>query len=283
MCRDCGCSEATQHFHGHGDLGHGHSHSHSHGHEHTHDHHHGHGPGHQTGQPRLIERPRRIELGLSVLAKNDRIAAQNRSWFAEHRIRVLNLISAPGSGKTLLLEKTAKLLGANAGMAILTGDQEMDFDARRLEAAGAEVKQINTPSSCHLDAAMIGKQLGSFVRPDRHRLLVIENVGNLVCPAAFDLGEAEKVAVLSTTEGEDKPSKYPLLFREASLVVLTKIELVPHLDWDLDVCLRHIREVNASVPVLMVSAKTGQGMEAWIGFLKARQIGIRGGERAVSP
>jgi hydrogenase nickel incorporation protein HypB len=213
------------------------------------------------------EQPRRIELELSVLAKNDRIAAENRRWFAERGTRVLNLISSPGSGKTLLLERTVELLGANAGLAILTGDQEQDFDARRLKAAGADVRQINTRSSCHLDAEMIRKELGEFVKRE-HRLLVIENVGNLVCPAAFDLGETEKIALLSTTEGEDKPSKYPLLFHEASLILITKIDLMPHLDWNLELCLKHIRQVNPSAPILRLSARTGEGMGAWLDFLR---------------
>lgn len=251
MCRDCGCSEAGQeHEHEHWVNGKLTRHSHS---------------------PNLIEKPRRIRLEESVLAKNDRIAATNRRWFEKHRVRVLNLISSPGSGKTLLLERTIARLGADAGIAILTGDQERDYDALRLKAAGAEVLQLNTASSCHLDAAMIQGELGQFVRPE-HRLLVIENVGNLVCPAAFDLGELAKVALLSCTEGEEKPSKYPLLFHEASLIVLTKMDLAPYLDWSPELCEEHIRKVNPRAPILRLSARTGEGLEAWLDFIRAGNV-----------
>ena len=174
----------------------------------------------------------------------------------------------------MLLERTAERLrslnGSPVRLAILTGDQERDFDARRLRAAGAEVKQLNTASACHLDAEMIRKELGGFVRPDLTHL-VIENVGNLVCPAAFDLGENEKVALLSTTEGEDKPSKYPLLFHEASLILITKTDLIPHLDWSYEACERHVRSVNSRAPILRISARSGEGMDAWLDFLLSRR------------
>lgn len=208
-------------------------------------------------------------LGDKVLAKNEEIAARNQKWFSDREIRVLNMISSPGSGKTMLLEKTTELLRTRGGamkVAILTGDQERDFDERRLASRGAKVKQINTISSCHLDAAMIERELGGFVTSDTG-LLIIENVGNLVCPAAFDLGETEKVALLSTTEGEDKPGKYPLLFHRASVVVITKTDLIPHLDWSLGKCEEHIRKVNPSVPIIKLSARTGEGMEEWLDFV----------------
>ncbi len=272
MCRDCGCQQANkQHSEKHSHWVNGKLIVHSHGTD--------------TGTPKMklrhshttpsfgpIQKTRRILLEESILAKNDRIAAENRNWFQKHKMRVLNLISAPGSGKTLLLEKTIQQLNLDASsykMALLTGDQEYDFDAQRLRAAGTavEVKQLNTASSCHLDASMIAKELGTFVRPD-HELLVIENVGNLVCPAAFDLGESQKVALLSCTEGEDKPSKYPLLFHEASVIVITKIDLIPHLDWRLDLCVQHIRRVNTRAPLLYLSARTGEGLEAWINFVR---------------
>jgi len=252
MCRDCGCDQASrEHAHRvNGRLVH---------HTHAHEHQHGHG-----------DSTRRLSVEQSVLAKNDAIAEQNRGWFKSHRIRVLNLISAPGSGKTLLLEKTVARVGRSARVVILTGDQAHEFDAERLRAVGAEVRQLNTGSSCHLDASMIARELGAFVKPVP-QLLVIENVGNLVCPAAFDLGEAMKVALLSTTEGEDKPSKYPLLFHEAGLVVLTKMDLAPHLDWNVELCERHIRSVNMSVDILRLSARTGAGLDPWLSFL---QVGL---------
>lgn len=246
MCRDCGCQQANAERHAAS-----------------------HPPHHDHPHPHPEAAPRRLVLQMSVLAKNDRLAAQNRQWLREHGIVTLNLISAPGTGKTLLLERTVQRLGAGAQLAILTGDQERDFDAQRLRAAGAEVKQINTHSACHLDAAMLKRELGEFVRPAAHRLLIVENVGNLVCPAAFDLGESEKVALLSTTEGEDKPAKYPLLFREASLIVLTKIDLLPHLDFSVELFTQHLRRVNPSAPLLMLSAKTGEGLPAWLDFLRS--------------
>jgi hydrogenase nickel incorporation protein HypB len=257
MCRDCGCEQASQehaHWVGGREV------------RHTHDRGHDHGGGHAS---RVVVEPRRIFVGQSILAKNDAIANNNRSWFKSHGIQVLNLISAPGSGKTLLLEKTVTHLARESRVVILTGDQEEEFDAQRLRAVGAEVRQLNTGSSCHLDASMIERQLGGFVRPVP-QLLIIENEGNLVCPAAFYLGETMKVALLSSTEGEDKPSKYPLLFREAGVVVLTKMDLAPHLDWDVALCEKHIRRVNASAPILRLSARTGEGLEPWLAFLRGR-------------
>lgn len=282
MCRDCGCQEAGLE---HAQREHDHTHAHMHDHsaqEHWHEHiidgkvvRHTHSPASDLALSAMTNfvfkgTPRRIKLEESVLAKNDRIAAENRLWFTQHHMQVLNLISSPGSGKTMLLEKTAQALtaqGQHGKMAIITGDQEQDFDARRLRQAGAEVLQLNTQSSCHLDADMIRKQLDHFVQPE-HRLLIIENVGNLVCPAAFDLGENNKVALLSCTEGEDKPAKYPLLFREASLIVLTKMDLVPHLDWSYALCEKHIRSVNAHAPILQLSARTGGGMQGWLEYLR---------------
>lgn len=213
------------------------------------------------------EKKRVLQIELDILAKNDQIALKNRQWFKTNKMSVLNLISSPGSGKTLLLEKTVKILNHSIRTVILNGDQEQDFDAQRLLAAGAQVKQLNTISSCHLDAQMISKELDSFVDSEC-QILIIENVGNLVCPAAFDLGENGKVALLSCTEGEDKPSKYPLLFREASVIVLTKMDLVPHLDWDLELCLQHIRKVNPHAKIIQLSAKTGEGMTEWVEYLK---------------
>jgi len=253
MCRDCGCDQASQE-HAHWVNGRMVRHTHAHDHE-------------GGGSPRATDAPRRLVVGRSVLAKNDAIAAQNRTWFAAHGIHVLNLISAPGSGKTLLLEKTVARLGRNSRVVLLTGDQEQDFDAQRLRAVGAEVRQLNTGSSCHLDASMIARELGEFVKPVP-QLLIIENVDNLVCPAAFDLGETMKVALLSSTEGEDKPSKYPLLFHEAGLIVLTKMDLVPHLDWNVDLCEGHIRRINTSAPILRLSARTGEGLNPWLAFLQ---------------
>jgi hydrogenase nickel incorporation protein HypB len=208
---------------------------------------------------------RTLTLEQKVLEKNDELAAENRKWFERNRVRAINMMSSPGAGKTLLLEKTVELLRGQKEISILTGDQEKDFDAQRLLARGAHVRQLNTRSSCHLDAAMIHGQLHDFVRPDS--LLIIENVGNLVCPAAFDLGEKERVALLSTTEGEDKPAKYPLLFHTANLILLTKSDLIPHLDWSEALCESHVRKVNPTAPILKLSSKTGEGMGAWLQYL----------------
>lgn len=214
----------------------------------------------------LKPEPKKISLEKNVLAKNDQFAESNRAWFKEHNIKTINMMSSPGAGKTFLLEKTLEIFPAIKKVTIITGDQEESYDADRLKDKGATVKQLNTYSSCHLDAQMISKELGESVKPDTN-LLIIENVGNLVCPAAFDLGENIKVALLSTTEGEDKPSKYPVLFHTASIIIITKVDLIPHLDWSLEKCLSHIRKVNGNAPVLLLSAKTGEGMNEWINAL----------------
>jgi hydrogenase nickel incorporation protein HypB len=176
-------------------------------------------------------------------------------------------MSSPGSGKTTLLEKTLGRLPAGLRPAVLVGDQETDLDAQRLRGTGGRVKQINTYSSCHLDAAMIARELAAH-EEDPVNMLLIENVGNLVCPAAFDLGEHVRVAVLSVTEGEDKPVKYPVLFNNADAVVITKIDLVPHLDWDRDACHSYIRKSGSRARIIELSARTGEGMDAWIRYLE---------------
>ena len=201
-----------------------------------------------------------------ILSRNDELAEKNRQWLAERGITALNLISAPGSGKTLLLEKTLDRLRGRVPCAVITGDQRTDNDARRLQGKGAVVRQIETISACHLDAERVG-QLLPEVTHDGAKLLFIENVGNLVCPAAFDLGENFKVALLSTTEGEDKPVKYPALFSLAPVVVLTKMDLAPHLDWSLARCRENLRRMRPGVFVFELSAKTGDGMDQWIDYL----------------
>lgn len=245
MCKDCGCEEGLKrHLHKHDHDHHAHSHHHDHEHKHI----------------------KRVVLEKNVLAHNDEIAHNNKHWFEDHSMKVVNLISSPGSGKTLLLEKTIELLKGKKEISILVGDQETDHDAQRLLNRGANVKQINTYSSCHLDAQMIAKELGSFIE-GKEDLLIIENIGNLVCPAAFDLGEDHKIAILSTTEGEDKPVKYPVLFHEASVVLITKMDLAPHLDWSLEKTKTYLRQVNPKAKIIELSAKTGQGMEEWCSWL----------------
>jgi hydrogenase nickel incorporation protein HypB len=246
MCKDCGCGDS-------GDHQHHHIHRHGEGHEHDHE-------------QSPLER-RTILLERKVLSENDARAEANRTWLAERGVVAINLISSPGSGKTFLLERTLERLRGRVSCAVITGDQQTDNDARRLQGKGAIVRQIETVSACHLEAGRVGQLLPEVVQ-NGVKLLLIENVGNLVCPAAFDLGETFKVALLSTTEGEDKPVKYPALFGMAPVVVLTKMDLAPHLDWDLAKCREYLRKIHPGVFVFELSAKSGQGMDAWIHYLE---------------
>ncbi len=254
MCDECGCGEVDQtHTHDH-DHGHGHTHSHDHSDGHTHGHDHAHG---ET----LV-----LSVREKVLSRNAELAARNRAWLAERGVTAINLISAPGTGKTYLLERTLERLRGQVGCAVITGDQQTDNDARRLEGKGAPVRQIETQSACHLEARRVGDLFEAVVAEDT-RLLFIENVGNLVCPTAFDLGEHFKVALLSVTEGEDKPVKYPSLFSLAPVAIVTKTDLLPHLDFDMDVCRDNLRKVHPGMFVFELSAKTGEGLDAWIEYL----------------
>ncbi len=227
--------------------------------------HFGHGPAgvHVGG----VEQGRLVQLEIDILAKNNDFAARNRRWFAAHGVQALNLVSSPGSGKTTLLCATIRRLAGERALAVIEGDQQTANDAERIRATGAPAVQINTGKGCHLDADMIARALPRLPL-DPGTLLFIENVGNLVCPAAFDLGEAAKVAILSVTEGEDKPLKYPDIFAAASLVLLNKSDLLPHLDFDLEYALDCLRRVNPRAPVLSVSAKTGEGLDAWLAWLR---------------
>jgi hydrogenase nickel incorporation protein HypB len=241
MCATCGCSTAT--------------------HEHeTHDPH---------PHPHAHEAPRTIELEHAVLAHNDHLAAHNREYFAARRVTALNLMSSPGSGKTTLLERTVRELGRPVH--VIEGDQETDRDAERIRAAGATAVQINTGSGCHLDAQMIDGALHALRLP-RGALLMIENVGNLVCPAMFDLGEHAKVVIASVTEGEDKPLKYPHMFRAAGLVLLNKIDLLPHVPFDAGRFEENAHRVNPRVGILHVSALTGAGLPSWYRWLREVEV-----------
>jgi hydrogenase nickel incorporation protein HypB len=203
------------------------------------------------------------------MARNAALAEQNRQWLTARGIRAINLMSSPGAGKTLLLERTLDLLQGRLPCAVIVGDVQTDHDARRLRGKGARVRQIETRTACHLNADQIARLLPELL-PDGspERLLMIENVGNLVCPAAFDLGEHLKIALLSVTEGEDKPVKYPALFHQAPVVVITKIDLVPHLDWELSRCREAIGQVRPDARILEVSATTGAGLTEWIALLE---------------
>ena len=257
MCLDCGCQEGNEkkYFE--------HKHDHTHGpHTHTHDGHtHAHDHDHSDKQTRILN------IEHSVLAKNDAIAEKNRQWLKSKGIVTVNIISSPGSGKTTLLEKTLEKLKGKLECSVIVGDQSTDNDAKRLLDKCDNVHQIETHSSCHINAEQVGNVLEDITN-DKTQLLFIENVGNLICPAAFDLGEDFKIAVLSTTEGEDKPVKYPVLFSDSQIVVLTKTDLIPHLDWDLKKCRQSIQQINPGVFTFELSAKTGEGMEAWINYLE---------------
>jgi hydrogenase nickel incorporation protein HypB len=251
MCKECGCGETDG------------GPEQAAGHPHPHDHRHDHAGGTDAPHPHA----RILTLEQRVLGRNDAIAAENRTWLAARGVVALNFISAPGSGKTLLLERTLDRLRGRVPCAVIAGDQQTDNDARRLQDKGAPVRQIETRSACHLDAARIREVLPEVVTSGV-RLLFIENVGNLVCPAAFDLGESFKVAVLSTAEGEDKPLKYPALFAQAPIVVLTKMDLVPHLAWDLRQCRENLRRIHPGAYVFEVSALRGEGMDGWVEYLE---------------
>jgi len=236
MCTNCNCGSAAPH-------------------QHHHDH------------PAADAKSRAVTIETDILAKNDRLAEANRTLFVAQGVFVLNLVSSPGSGKTSLLERTLSDLGQRCGFAVIEGDQQTDNDAQRIAATGVPVKQVNTGAGCHLDAHMVGHALEGFDLPGLD-VLMIENVGNLVCPATFDLGEHHKVVVLSVTEGEDKPLKYPAMFHHADLMLLNKVDLLPHLDFDVEQCKAFARQVNPNIQILEVSSKSGQGMDAWYAWLQ---------------
>ena len=290
MCTTCGCGagevriegQAPGHDHEHGhahdhvhadgtthshDHGHDHGHEHSHAHPHEHDHAHEHSEAAQHSHAPGVSNKRMVQIEQDILAKNNAYASENRQQLAERGIFALNLVSSPGSGKTTLLCKTITLLGAQP-LAVIEGDQQTSQDAQRIRATGAPAIQINTGKGCHLDAHMVGHAMGQLRLQD-DSLLMIENVGNLVCPAAFDLGEAHKVVILSVTEGEDKPIKYPDMFRAASLMLLNKIDLLPYLDFDVAAAIAFARQVNPQIRVIQVSATSGAGMDEWLDFLRA--------------
>jgi hydrogenase nickel incorporation protein HypB len=241
--------------------------------EHLDEHEHGeheHGRGHQAEHLHLPPQPgtdRTVELQQKVLAKNDSIAAGNRQWLRDRGVLAINLMSSPGAGKTTLLERTAAGLAGQVAVSVVEGDQETTLDARRILATGSRVVQINTGAGCHLDADMLSRALRTLDPPSRS-IVVIENVGNLVCPALFDLGEAASIVLASVTEGNDKPLKYPHMFRRASLVLLNKIDLLPYVDFDLRRYAADLRKVTPHALMLQLSATTGEGMTAWYDWLR---------------
>ncbi|EME66237.1 hydrogenase accessory protein hypb [Rhodococcus ruber BKS 20-38] len=265
MCATCGCDDeagpriTVPHEH---DLPHGHGHGHGDGHEH------GHGHGHD-GAPVQTET---VTLEQQVLAKNDLLAERTRGWLAGRGVTAINVMSSPGAGKTTLLERTIRELSGSAPIAVIEGDQETLLDAERIRSAGCVAVQVNTGAGCHLDAQMMHDALIAL-DPAPGTLVFVENVGNLVCPALFDLGEQAKVVIISTPEGTDKPLKYPHIFAVADLVVVNKVDLLPYVDFELETCGLHAGSVNPGVEVLAVSASTGEGMEAWYRWIADRRSG----------
>jgi len=265
MCTTCGCGDTTVqgkyvYRHAHDGDGHQHVDRASHGHDHD-----------------AAARTLRVEQ--DILAKNDAIAASNRRWLGERGVFAVNLVSSPGSGKTSLVVATAKALKKTLPLAVIEGDQQTSLDADRVRAAGVEAVQINTAKGCHLDARMVAGAMQQMRLPERS-LLLIENVGNLVCPAAFDLGEAHKVVILSVTEGDDKPLKYPDMFHAADLVVINKMDLLPYVDFDVEAAIGYARRVRPGIPALLVSTWTGEGFHAWLDWLRAGVAAVSG-QRAV--
>ncbi len=263
MCTTCGCGpEELNHDHHHHDHDHHHSHEHEHehgnGHVHSHSHDHSHAAENATARTVTVE--------TDILAKNNRLARENRNLFFRKGIFVLNLVSSPGSGKTAILERTLLDLRERLRFAVIEGDQQTDNDAVRIAATGVPVKQVNTGAGCHLDAHMVSHAVENFDL-DALDVLLIENVGNLVCPASFDLGENHKVVVLSVTEGEDKPLKYPAMFHNADVMLLNKVDLLPHVDFDMEKCKEMARRVNPDIQIFDVSSRTGEGMDGWYGWL----------------
>jgi hydrogenase nickel incorporation protein HypB len=234
MCATCGCGDTR-------------THPDDHSHPHTHV----------------------LTLEQKVLAKNDALAEENRAWLAGHGILALNLMSSPGAGKTTLLERTIIDVGARQPVAVIEGDQETELDADRIRRTGCAVVQVNTGAGCHLEAGMVRAALSTLDPPDGS-LLLVENVGNLVCPALFDLGENSKVVIISVTEGTDKPLKYPHMFAAADLVVVNKIDLLPYVDFDVEKCHAYAHSVNPGVRMIALSATTGAGVEAWYDWIAGR-------------
>lgn len=284
MCTTCGCSDgakvtvtdlatskkhtigthehhSNEHAH-HDHAHHNHSHDSPHAHHHDHDHH---GHAHAHAEPhRTI-----VTLEQEVLAKNNRLAERNRGWLEGRSILALNLLSSPGAGKTTLLERTIRDLNSTIPISVVEGDQETVLDAERIRATGCKTVQVNTGTGCHLEAEMLARAL-KVLDPPMNSLVMVENVGNLVCPALFDLGERAKLVILSVTEGADKPLKYPHMFRASELMILNKIDLLAHVDFDVEACIEYAHRVNPDIEVLQLSATTGEGLDGWYAWLRAR-------------
>lgn len=263
MCATCGCGQVgevagTRISVPAGGAPHSHDHPHDHDHPHAHDH------------ARVVTET--VTLEQKILAKNDRLARDNRDWLAARGILAFNIMSSPGSGKTTLLERTVRELRPSTPVSVIEGDQETLLDANRIRATGCAVVQVNTGSGCHLDAEMTRSALDTL-DPADESLVFVENVGNLVCPALFDLGEQGKVVLISVTEGDDKPLKYPHIFAVADLVIVNKVDLLPYVEFDPAVCESNARAVNPDVRVINLSATSGEGLGEWYRWIAEHQPG----------
>ncbi len=275
MCVSCGCADegeskvtnlqadVVEHDH--------HTHTLADGtvitHVHNHDHH------NEASKIHAKIHNTTISLEQDILAKNNLLAAQNRGWFKGRNILALNLMSSPGAGKTTLLTRTINDLKHQLSFSVIEGDQETTNDAKKIKETGCKVVQINTGTGCHLDASMIGRGLEQL-NPPLNSVVMIENVGNLVCPALFDLGEQAKVVILSVTEGEDKPIKYPHMFRASEMMILTKIDLLPYVQFDVHKCIEYAKQVNPKIKIFQVSATTGAGLDSWYQCLSEKSVGL---------
>ena len=293
MCETCGCGKPGEfrihdpnHNHDHPDdhnhdhehdhvrshdHGHTHDHEHDHWHDHSHIHAHAHAHDYDNGHAHDQPHTRVIDLNLDILSENNRIAQLNRRFFEGRKVLCLNLVSSPGSGKTSILEKTIAVLKQSYKIFVIEGDQQTILDANRIEKAGAPAIQINTGSGCHLDARMIESALKK-IDIDTNSVLFIENVGNLVCPAMFDLGEDKRVVVISVTEGDDKPLKYPYMFQSSHLCLINKSDLLPYVDFNTDETIKHARSLNPELEFIVMSAKTGEGMDLWYEWINSQSV-----------
>ena len=291
MCGHCGCGddaattvlnletgketamERGAHRRTHGD---GHSHDHAHNRVHVHGHDHTHGYEHSHDHVHVVRTAggELVELEARILAKNDAVAEKNRAWLKGREILALNLMSSPGAGKTTLLERTIRDLKDELKLYVVEGDQATANDGERIRAAGAPAVQVNTGAGCHLEADMVARGLQEL-KPAAGSVVLIENVGNLVCPALFDLGERAKVVILSVTEGDDKPLKYPHMFKAAEMMVLNKMDLLPHVEFDPERALVNALKVNPSMTSIRLSARTGEGLDAWYGWLRGELTRVR--------
>jgi len=286
MCENCGCghpdegvniripgeenahTHTHEHDHAHGEHSHSHPHTHSHSHDYEHSGHHDEGHAHEHHhESHDHSHSKEIKLEQDILGKNNLLAERNRGYFEAKNIKALNLVSSPGSGKTSLLEKTIADLGKEMSFYVVEGDQQTMNDANRIKEAGAPVIQINTGNGCHLDANMVNQAVKKL-NPSEGSVVFIENVGNLVCPSLFDLGEAQRVVIMSVTEGSDKPVKYPTMFHTSDICIINKTDLLPYVDFDVEKAKEYALQVNHHLKFFELSVKTGEGMDAWYQWLK---------------